>query len=165
MLSDTECPIVHLSDFEQRLAKALSREREAKCREANAKATPYGGLDVADCDIIGVTGELAFCKLFGTWPDLTTTPRKGGHDTIYCGQFIDVKTRGGQFTDLLVKTDKRELSEGWFALMQLIGEAPTGARFLGFFPCEDTFQEKYLTTLNGNTVYLVPRTELLHSLL
>jgi len=45
-----------------------------------------------DPDIIGMAGELAVCKYFNRWPDLSIGPHYSGHDLMVKGKRVDVKT-------------------------------------------------------------------------
>ena len=83
---------VTLDRMEARIATGLGRMRSHNARAKGIKDRKIGPQDAVDGDINGVGGEFAFCKACGVWPDLTVTPRSGGHDAVVFGTRFDVKT-------------------------------------------------------------------------
>ena len=148
-----------LTPFERRLVKALYQERLAVCRASGSKATPYGTNTEADCDEMGVIGEIAFAALFNVYPDFTTQPRKGGCDCLYRGEPVDVKTCKFGKTDLIIHPRKVGLYEGWFALMALAHPEDRlyGAIFWGFMHSRQAFADEYFNHHLPEAAYCIPK--------
>ena len=80
-----------LSPFEQRLVKALAKERNHTNRKNNVDDQKIGPQSAAQPDIDGVGAEIAFCKMFNLYPDLQLAEYPT-HDAItHDGWSVDVK--------------------------------------------------------------------------
>jgi hypothetical protein len=75
-------------------------------------------------DMLGAISELAFCKAFGAYPDLTVQPRKGGPDVVLKGKYRwDVKATDRPNGRLLATTDKDLGDADYYALAVVNGNA------------------------------------------
>jgi hypothetical protein len=84
-------------------------------------------------DLMGVISEVAFAKVFNCYPDLTVTPRRGGHDAVLNGKRYDIKSISSPDHQLLASPDKVISEVDRYALafvngstVDLIGWAPAG---------------------------------------
>lgn len=67
-------------------------------------------------DMLGTVSEIAFCKAFGAYPDLTVSPRRGGADVILNGKRWDIKATDRPNGRLLATTDKNAAAADYYAL-------------------------------------------------
>lgn len=67
-------------------------------------------------DMLGTVSEVAFCKAFGAYPDLTVSPRRGGADVLLNGRRWDVKGTDRPNGRLLATTDKEPGAAEFYAL-------------------------------------------------
>lgn len=97
---------VTLTESECKIAKYLAVARETENRKTGAIGTPYVK-DQRTIDENAFGAELAFCKLFNVYPDMTITPRVGGEDCIdVFGEKIDVKNTDKEWPQYFVKKTK-----------------------------------------------------------
>ena len=104
---------VSLTDMEIRLATMVGRSRQRKNEQAE-----IGNRRVCQVrkdlsmHVEGFAAELAFCKVVGVYPDLDTTPRRGGIDcTLLSGETVDVKTTRYESGCLITPVSKGRLEE------------------------------------------------------
>src|SRR5215467_10219413 len=91
----------------QRIARYLAKGRMRA--NQNAGTTDYYASYAQTPDegeLEGMAGELAFCSLNGSWPDMTIGVRRGGYDTIVQGWRVDVKTTANPYGQLLLNPKK-----------------------------------------------------------
>lgn len=91
----TKHQYVALNDVEQRLVKTVAVARYDNARAKGVPKTFVAYEDGYVCDIDGFGGELAFCKLFNVYPDMSIRAWEGEQDEGDCvwnGLRIDVKT-------------------------------------------------------------------------
>jgi hypothetical protein len=115
---------ITLTEFEQRLAKALAKERNQRSLAATKNQRVDGNRTDLELNIEGVGAEIAYCRMFNCYPDFSTTPRRGGYDCIVNGQTVDVKANahiGNPY--LLASQGKTFQDANIYALM--IGSWPT----------------------------------------
>ena len=84
-------------------------------------------------ELMGATAEVAFCKHFNCYPDLTVVPRRGGHDAILRGHRWDIKAVAKPDHRLLAAVEKSPGDVDCYALavvsgptVELVGWAPAG---------------------------------------
>lgn len=82
-------------------------------------------------ELMGVVGELAFCKAYNVWPDLSVVPRSGGHDAVLHGKTWDIKAVAKSHHRLLAHPDKNLTDVDRYglavvtdAVVELVGWAP-----------------------------------------
>ena len=82
-------------------------------------------------EVLGAAAEMAFCKHFNVFPDLTVTPRAGGHDAILNGKTWDIKAVSSPDHRLLCSPEKSLGDADHYALavvdgaeVELVGWAP-----------------------------------------
>lgn len=81
---------VSLVDTEIEVARLIGGLRGHRSRDAGGINTPYGR-EQSDLDIDACGAELAFCKLFNVFPDLTSQLRVKGCDCLVGAMRVDVK--------------------------------------------------------------------------
>jgi hypothetical protein len=115
---------VTLVDTEIEVAKHIAQLRTERSRQSNAKNTPYGDKTQLELDIDAFGAELAFCKMYNYYPDLTTYSRKRGPDCYTTtGKRIDVKQSSLKRGGLIVSQHKTLEDADIYVLMR--GEMPT----------------------------------------
>ena len=113
---------VALNHMEYDLSIYLASRRYAGNRSHGIIDQKIGKQSVADTDIGGIGGEIAFCKLFNFYPDLSLSPRRGGCDCVTkSGRTVDVKHTPYN-TGKLLAYRKEECAVDYYALM--VGEFP-----------------------------------------
>lgn len=115
---------VVLSAAEQKLAIEIGRARNNAATNQNIVNRNVAGHDDATINIIGMAGELAFCKAFGLDPDLviSTTDRPKADVTFYDKSW-DVKTTPYKNAHLIAPIHKAGKRCDCYALV--IGKHPT----------------------------------------
>ena len=141
---------ISLNEVEQRLVKTTAKQRYDNCRAAGKPKCFIGYTDGYHCDIIGMGGELAFCKLFNVYPDLSTeTPEFDTGDCVLDGLRIDVKTTDRPEGHLLATKWKKVSSCDAYALMT--GVFPN-YHFRGFMDADELLREIRLRDFGRNTL-------------
>jgi len=148
---------VKLNEAEQRLAVFLAKRITSNNRNKGAKNTPYAGRSQLDIDTDGFGAEIAFCKLFNYYPDLSIAVRVGSPDVVTRGKkTIDVKNTEVLHPQLFVKKSKMGQSKATDFYAFMVGKFPT-YNYIGFvthaqvLKCEDkTFYG------NESTVKAIP---------
>jgi len=100
-----------LSSGEVALAASLAAIRQGVNREAGIRNQKAGQQDAITTELVGVLGELAFCKWANIYPDLTTHLRRGSFDAVYRGWNVDVKSTRNPHGDLWVDARKDKMPD------------------------------------------------------
>ncbi len=112
---------ITLVDTEISVAKHIAKLRTERSR---GKTTTYGKKTQLQLDIDAFGAELAFCKMFNLYPDLTTFARKRGPDCYWSdGKKVDVKQSSFKDGDLIVSKHKKVEDADIYVLMY--GVMPT----------------------------------------
>jgi hypothetical protein len=117
---------ITLNKGEQITAKIIAKLRQKEDWQYGLKDQRVTNkLDSFTICLEGVGAEIAFCKLFNLYPDLSTTPHSGGADCLsHYGELIDVKsTQNSENPYLNVKITKKLEDADLYVL--LIGKFPT----------------------------------------
>ena len=147
---------VILNEAEQRLCKFISKKRYENDRNAGAVTTVYGNQTAEQMELNSFGAELAFCKLFNTYPDLNVK-HFGKEDAILVsGQKVDVKNTRYKDGKLMVKAIDREKCD-LYGLM--IGTFPT-FMFVGFATAEELFKKENLSNEYEHPAYVLPQEKL-----
>ena len=142
---------VTLSDTEQLLAKAIAKRRYQKSREAGVHNSRKGPQSDEATDKEGMGGEIAFCKLFNVYPDLSIEVKSSAQGTdkgdcilhVVGNGTVDVKTTIYPDGKLLAAPWKSKEGVDLYALMT--GKFPTYT-FKGFMTSADLMvEERYKT--------------------
>ena len=157
--------IVELSEFEKKLSHAIAKVRFESNRKAGVTNAKRGSQSNAQTDLEGVGSELAFCKLFNTYPTntFTTTPRssqKGEDiegDSILKDKLVDVKSTTYQTGELIAAPWKGKNGVDCYALMT--GNFPRYV-FRGFMTAKKLLDEKKLGDLGRGPIYIAQQNEL-----
>lgn len=112
---------ITLKPEEIRLADAIAAQRTKQNRAANRSAAIQGAGSNEHYDRIGMRGELAFCKLFNVYPDLSwadfdPTTDKGDCYVSHWG-YVDVKTTERADGNLVITANKKPKPGAYFSLM------------------------------------------------
>ena len=83
---------IKLEHDEMTICNIIGRMRSLIARSAGVKDTKVGSHDGVEADIMGLTAEYAFAKMFNTFPDLGLTPRSGSSDGLINGYRYDIKS-------------------------------------------------------------------------
>ncbi len=148
---------VTLNQAEMKLARYIAESRQSNNRASHTVNQLRANADPLEKETLGIAGELAFCRLFNCYPDLTTVNRSKqyGQDSGDCYVagigWVDVKTKS-QPGDLLIVTPTAP-SGHWFAVM--IGTPPT-FYFAGAIPQVRALNQKYLREIRTGLHYVIP---------
>lgn len=150
---------VILNDAEQRLVRYLAEKRYSNARDKGFVDCKQGDQSNQLTDLEGMGGELAFCKLFNVYPDLSILLDLKAEDCILPdGRKVDVKTTkydSGRLVAVTWKTPKVDA----FALMT--GTFPE-YKYRGMMSSKELLQEKRIGSLNGKSKgYLAEQHELM----
>lgn len=83
---------ITLEPSELVICQLLGGFRTIVNRAANVPIGKVGDHDNMEGDIQGMIAELAFSKMFNTFPDLGLSPRSGSADGVYKGKSYDIKS-------------------------------------------------------------------------
>ena len=116
--------VITLNESEIGLARLVASQRTANNRVAQTKHNvSISGQDNFQNEVLGVCGEMAFAKAYNVYLDLTFHNRSGGHDLIYKGRTIDVKTTPLEYGKLVVPLKKKSSPSEFYVLVT--GNLPT----------------------------------------
>ena len=109
-------------------------------------------------DMLGAISELAFCKAFGAYPDLTVQPRKGGADVVLKGKYRwDVKATDRPNGRLLATTDKDLGDADYYALAVVNGNA---VDFVGYASAAELLHPGTVIDLGHGPTYALDQAAL-----
>lgn len=123
--------VVNLSAGEMATAATIAAIRQGVNREARVTNQKAGPQDPITTELVGLYGELAFCRWANVMPDLTTHLRSGSYDAMWLGWTVDVKSTRNRDGDLYVdmrpgKTpDCYVLAHVDYATVRLVGWIPS----------------------------------------
>ena len=140
---------VTLNQCERKLAEMLSEGRFRGNRESGVANSRVGPQSDKETDLEGISGEIAFSKLFNIYPDMNTNERSD-YDAVIMGERIDVKTTKYPNGRLLVRKEKKDHPADWYALM--VGQFPV-YELVGFAKSEAVFQRENLMDLGHGMSY------------
>jgi len=147
-----------LNAAEQKLAIYLAKARNATNRNGGVTDRRRCG---ADIDLDGVGAELAFCRLWNLYPDLSLHPRSAATDegdaTLPDGRRVDVKATRHPRGQLIAVTWKKERVE-LYALM--VGTFPV-YRFVGVQTAQALLHPDTITDLGYGPTHALPQERLL----
>lgn len=153
---------VTLDPTEQLVCKAIAKKRYQNARSMNVKNSKIGDQSNEQTDLEGVSSELAFCKMFNVYPDLTVQVRSSidgtdqGDAVLRDGRTVDVKSTR-YFTGRLLAVRWKKQNVDLFALM--IGSFPTYT-FKGFMKSEELLKEERIGNLGHGNGYIAQQHEL-----
>jgi len=154
---------VTLLPSEVRIARWIGQQRWESNRQAGVTNAKVGDQGDAFTDQNGFGGELAFCKLFNTYPDFSIAPRTALYDTgdtWLHGHPIDIKTTEYATGRLLAVPWKTPPTADCLLLFALMtGTLPTFT-FRGFFAARDLLVPSRLGSLGHGPTYIAEQSEL-----
>jgi len=105
-----------------------------------------------------VGAEIAFCKLYNIYPDLTITHRSGGYDCITCsGAKVDVKATIYFSGKLLAVINKHKSDADIYVLM--VGKFPTYT-WVGWAKAGDLLSDENIIDLGYGPTYALSQDKL-----
>jgi hypothetical protein len=142
-----------LEEGEQEVCKKIAQMRHTKNRMDSIVNKKIGNQSDEFTDLNGIGAELAFCKLFNLYPDLTIYIRSSanGDDLGDCklnGKLIDVKATVHEHGRLLTVPWKKPTVYA-FALM--VGTFPEYS-FRGFLMADELINEDRLGRMPGSSI-------------
>jgi hypothetical protein len=112
---------IKLTLEETQIADAIAKRRFNQNRLANRPISTQGAGSPESYDAIGMRGELAFCKLYNCYPDLSFLERDLSLDKGDCYikdyGWVDVKTSERPDANLVISKNKIAKPGAFFALM------------------------------------------------
>jgi hypothetical protein len=149
---------IKLNEAEQAIAKYLAKRRYGNNRASGVDNNRIGPQSDAETDLNGVGAELAFCKAFNIYPDLSVDVRHGGHDCVSPkGHKIDVKTTKYRAGRLLAVKSKTKPDADIYVLM--IGRFPTYF-WVGWATADELIDDDNLMDLGYGPTYALSQSEL-----
>jgi hypothetical protein len=148
---------ITLNPAEERLARYLAEARTQANRRRSAVDPIRGPQSASESELEGVAAELAFCRLFNVYPDLTVGDPDKGFDCILSGKTVDVKATKYS-NGMLICVEWKTKVPDYFALMT--GTIPT-YEFRGFMAGAELIHECRLKNhFNRGLVYAAQQSEL-----
>ena len=141
---------ITLSESEIRIATWLAKMRTDSNREAKVYDHKIGPQDGEYTDLEGMLGEMAFCKLFNVYPDLSIKPQGHSYDCNIGGLRIDVKTTRHHNGKLLASTTKSVHDCDYYVLM--VGAGGT-YELIGYANSKSLIDEKNVIDLGHGPTY------------
>jgi len=154
---------IRLSDTEVDVAGIAGRLRHQQNREGNTTNYMDGVAEEEQIerDILGVKGELAFCKWARTYPGcLTCHNRRLTHDGVAFGQRIDVKTRSWEEGLLEVRTNKQFSNTQVYVLIVGSKDDPAVFRLVGWAYAGDVYQPENLRSYADGERFVMEQEDL-----
>jgi len=151
---------VPLTPLEIHLCRWLAKKRGEENRARGVTSVKQCGESDEAIDLQGIGGEMAFCKLFGLWPDLNYEIRSKarGEDLGDCWceplGWVDVKTTRAGKGYLNIRRPSRV---GYYALME--GDFPEFC-FRGLIPAADAIRPEYIKDVGNGPYWAVPASAL-----
>lgn len=108
-------------------------------------------------EILGTISEIAFCKAFDAYPDLTVSPRRGGADVIHKGKRWDIKATERPNGQLLATTAKTSTSADYYALA-IVNDSTVD--FVGYASATQLINPATITDLGHGPTHALPQTQL-----
>jgi hypothetical protein len=149
-----------LNEVEQELCETIAKRRHDNNRSNSVKNSKIGKQSDWETDLEGIASELAFCRLFNLYPDLTiftrTSAQDAGDVTLPDGRTVDVKStkyKNGKLLAVLWKSAKVDL----YALM--VGTFPEYT-FKGFMSSSELLQPSKVKNLGYGDTYAAEQEEL-----
>ena len=151
-----------LSKIEQNICSVVAQLRFSNNRENNVVNSKIGKKSDEEMDLEGISAELAFCKLFNLYPDLTIDIRSSrdhtdnGDAVLKNGKTVDIKVT--HYTNgKLIAVPWKKTNVDLFALM--VGKTPEYT-FKGFMKSEDLLNQSRLGDLGHGKTYIAHQNEL-----
>lgn len=155
---------IHLTEVERGMCRYVAKARYENNRAAGVKNARIGDQCDWQTDLEGIAAEVAFCKLFNVYPDLSISPRSAsrGEDRFDCvvlGKTVDVKSTVYSTGRLLAVPWKGEGNPpDYYALM--VGRFPEYT-FRGVMKGDELLQKTRLGNLGHGPTYIANQSELI----
>ena len=82
---------VTLTKSEHKIVIGIAKKRIKNNREKNFVNTPYGGVKQEEIEINSYGAEIAYCKHFNIFPELSLELEEAGVDAMHDGKRVDIK--------------------------------------------------------------------------
>lgn len=148
---------VKLESGEAEVAQIIGKARTRVNREKGIFNRLRTHDDPIQTEIDGLGAEMAYCKAFNLWPDLTVSVRSGGADAYHNGKSIDVKHTAHINGMLLVTPDKSGKGTDVYALVT--GRLPNYC-VIGYATSDEIFNETNKVDLGYGEAYGIPQEKL-----
>lgn len=150
--------IISMHPAELAVAYTLAVMRNSVARGHNVPDKQMGDQDPVEIDWDGIVGELAMAKAYNLFPDLTVSPRSGGHDLVgRNGKTIDVKTTRHKNGRLLAELGKESKRSDMYVLAVRSGATVLLA---GWAPAALLLQDENIRDLGHGRGYALDQTDL-----
>lgn len=149
--------LIELNDVEQRLAKYLAKRRYDMNRDNKIKNQRIGPQSDDETDLEGIGAELAFCRAFNVYPDLTLNKHPEEDAILRNGMRVDCKATRYKNGHLLAVITKAHKPADLYVLV--VGEFPK-YRIAGFATAEEIFQEQNIHDFGHGPTYAIPQNKL-----
>jgi hypothetical protein len=153
---------ITLTEERQELSRQVALERYENNRRHGTVQAEIHNMGDGAAELEGCAGEIAFCQLFGTEPDLSiyTRSAENGTDTsdttLPCGLTVDIKTTK-HMNGRLITPIHKNITGDLFALMT--GKFPNYI-FRGFMSQEKLIDDGNIGDLGYGPTYIANQAEL-----
>lgn len=148
---------VKLEAGEIEVAQIIGKARTRANREKGIFNRLRVNSDPIQVEIDGLGAELAYCKAFNLWPDLTVSVRSGGADAVHANRSVDIKHTAWVKGWLLVTPDKVEKGTDIYALVT--GTLPNYT-VVGYATAGEIFRDDNKVDLGHGMSYGIPQERL-----
>lgn len=148
--------VITLNDVEQTICFLVARKRFQNARRLGI---PNAKIDQKReyVDLDGFGGELAFCRSFNLYPDLSIEIKEWDA-VLRDGRTVDIKTTKYEQGHLLVWGEKQTDKKADLYLL-MIGKLPT-YRFAGYIEVERLFKKENIKSFGYGASYALSQEEL-----
>lgn len=133
--------LITLKPSEYAVCTYLSTVRQHVNKNFAVSDKQMGKDDGYKIGLDGLVAEMAVCKHFNVWPDLSYDPRAGGHDCVIKGRKVDIKSTkfGREVVYLPERKKHNDIDRYVWCYVDF-----RKVEILGWFKPEDIFQDKHL---------------------
>jgi len=114
-----------------------------------------------DPDLLGAMSELAFCKTYNVYPDLSVSPRRGGADVNVGPVRVDVKSTHRENGSLLATVKKRSDDADVYVLTT-VNVDQNAVTLVGWAAASELLCEATLTDLGHGPTHALSQDKLHH---
>lgn len=151
--------LITLTEYEQAIAKFSAQKRSENNRKHGVKNNNFTKYSDLEVDLQGFGAEMAFCKLFNSFPDFTIGVRSAKEDRGDCaveGLRIDVKSNRNANGDLFVGINKHPTV---YAYALMTGLFPQFT-FRGFMLASEIMAKHRVAKMPGGLCFKAEQREL-----
>ena len=148
---------ITLEAGEMAVAQMLASMRNAINRATRVGNNRVGPQSDYQTDLDGIVAEIAFAKWKNCFPDISISPRTGGHDVTVADKKVDIKATRYPNGKLLAVPSKTKNDADFYVLAIV---ADNSVKFAGFASANDLLSDENLTDLGHGPTYAMTQDRL-----